>query len=69
MLRKLAHMLSTFFKQIQREMISQQQEMEIKTLARGKQACEFHNIYKSGFLPALRSLDLDCHLYLGECRK
>ena len=43
--------------------------METKTLARWKQACDFQNIYESGFLPTLQSLDLDCDLCLDECRK
>ena len=34
MLRNLAHMLLTCFKQIQGEMISQRQEMETNTLAK-----------------------------------
>ena len=69
MLRNLAHIFSTCFKQIQEEMISQWQEMETKALARWKQVVIFDNIYESGFLPTLRSLDLDWHLCLGECSK
>ena len=34
-----------------------------------KQACDFHVIFESGFLPALRSLDLDWHLCLDKSRK
>ena len=40
MLRNLAHMFSICFKQIQGEIISQRQEMDTKTLARWKQACD-----------------------------
>ena len=41
MLRNLAQMLSTCFKEIQGEMFSQGQEMETNTLSRWKQAFDF----------------------------
>ena len=44
MVRNLAHMLLTCFNQIQGEMISQQQEMETKTLVRWKRPVIFDHI-------------------------